>query len=94
MPINTDMTSTASAAETYRTVRRQAWTYLGKGLVFLGVCLFVGQVFETYTLPLYRLVSESSFIAGWVALWRPMELFLYDLPDLRRKMRDESRGRA
>jgi len=24
------------------------------------------------------LVSESLIIGGWVALWRPMEIFLYD----------------
>jgi hypothetical protein len=23
-------------------------------------------------------VSESLIIGGWVALWRPMEIFLYD----------------
>lgn len=92
MPITQDSPSTVgyrSVAEEYRATRRQAWQFLGKGIMFLAVCLAIGQVFEAYELPLRNLVTESSFIAGWVALWRPMELFLYTLPSLRERMKAE-----
>jgi hypothetical protein len=28
--------------------------------------------------PLRRMIEESSLILGWVANWRPLEIFLYD----------------
>jgi hypothetical protein len=28
--------------------------------------------------PLAQVIKESSVIGGWVAMWRPMEIFLYD----------------
>ena len=33
------------------------------------------------------LVSESLIIGGWVALWRPMEIFLYDWWPIRAELR-------
>ena len=49
------------------------------GLAFLVVCLlgaeWVGRVWEgTFA----GIASESLIIAGWVAMWRPLEIFLYD----------------
>jgi hypothetical protein len=36
--------------------------------------------------PFGRLVEESFLILGWVANWRPLEIFLYDwLPLARRR---------
>jgi len=36
--------------------------------------------------PFRRLVEESFLILGWVANWRPLEIFLYDwLPPARRR---------
>ena len=36
--------------------------------------------------PFRRLVEESFLILGWVANWRPLEIFLYDwLPLARRR---------
>jgi hypothetical protein len=34
-----------------------------------------GYLIET---PFKRLVEESFLILGWVANWRPLEIFLYD----------------
>ncbi|MDM0075958.1 hypothetical protein QTH90_16255 [Variovorax sp. J2P1-59] len=59
------------------------------GLVFLAIAFFVGEFIaglfdkERYT----RLVQESLVIGGWVALWRPMEIFLYDWWPIREEMR-------
>jgi hypothetical protein len=33
------------------------------------------------------LISESLWIGGWVAMWRPMEIFLYDWWPLLRRIR-------
>ena len=50
------------------------------GLVFLGVALVVESSIITIAgLPSYgRVLADSLIIGGWVALWRPLEIFLYD----------------
>ncbi len=58
------------------------------GLVFLAACLaasrfLVGAGVGT----LATLARESLAIAGWVAMWRPMEIYLYDWWPLRRRAR-------
>jgi len=50
------------------------------GIAFLAFVIGVG---EYLTLRIDKesygyLVKESLIIAGWVALWRPLEIFLYD----------------
>ncbi|MBD9372375.1 hypothetical protein IB238_07030 [Rhizobium sp. ARZ01] len=50
------------------------------GLSILGLCLVAVQAF-TVLLPstgIVRFVEEGLVIVGWVALWRPLEIFLYD----------------
>jgi len=32
-----------------------------------------------------RILDEGLLIIGWVALWRPLEIFLYDWWPIRRK---------
>jgi hypothetical protein len=55
------------------------------GLAFLAVAIVVGEALagligkESYG----WLVKESLIIGGWVALWRPLEIFLYDWWPLR-----------
>jgi hypothetical protein len=57
------------------------------GIGVLALCLllswFLSQRFEE---PFARVVSESFVIIGWVVIWRPAEIFLYDwLPLVRRR---------
>lgn len=49
------------------------------GLVFLTGCLLLSELLvrKNYG-TLLQLVRESLTIAGWVAMWRPMQIFLYD----------------
>ena len=57
------------------------------GLVVLSACLLLAAVVATKLGegPSSTLVRESSVIFGWVAIWRPAEIFLYDwLPMTRR----------
>ncbi len=55
------------------------------GLAFLALAIAAGETLagliskESYA----WLVKESLVIGGWVALWRPLEIFLYDWWPLR-----------
>lgn len=51
---------------------------LGIGLLFLASMLLLAEFAGRFDGPFAVLVRESLTIAGWVAMWRPMEIFLYD----------------
>jgi hypothetical protein len=50
------------------------------GLVFLAAAIGVGSVLANSLLGRASgaLLRESLLIGGWVAMWRPLEIFLYD----------------
>lgn len=50
------------------------------GLVFLATCIGLGDAIDAFA-PASRLagiVRESLLIGGWVAMWKPIEVFLYE----------------
>lgn len=53
---------------------------LAIGLAVLGLCLLLGQIVAGRLGPgfLGRFIEEGLIIVGWVANWRPIEIFLYD----------------
>jgi len=55
-------------------------TSLVIGVTFLAVSLLLGNVVARFLgeRPVGDIVRESLLIGGWVAMWRPMEVFLYD----------------
>jgi len=58
------------------------------GIAILSACLLLAwQVSLNFgERPISRIVEESSVIFGWVAIWRPAEIFLYGwLPHVRRR---------
>jgi hypothetical protein len=63
-----------------RQVLRQGRTSLAIGLLFLGVCIAVGDLVAGALSGrrLGEILRESLLIGGWVAMWRPLEIFLYD----------------
>jgi hypothetical protein len=72
----------------FRTLMRQGRTSLLIGLVFLAGCLIAiktlaGRSTDTWA----GVLRESLTIAGWVAMWRPMQIYLYDWWPLRRRLR-------
>ena len=73
----------------FRQLLRRGQTALLIGLVFLVSCLLLGAS-AAKMLPgtLGGLLHEGLTIVGWVAMWRPLEIFLYDWWPLR----DEWRG--
>jgi hypothetical protein len=72
----------------FRRLMRRGRASLLIGLVFLATCLattklLLGDLQGTWA----GILRESLTIAGWVAMWRPMEIYLYDWWPLRRKSR-------
>lgn len=69
--------------ELFRIGRRS----LGIGVSILIVCLLSAHLAaaDLAESPFRRLVEESFLILGWVANWRPLEIFLYDWLPLARK---------
>jgi hypothetical protein len=52
---------------------------LGVGLIFLVSCLLLGQlVANSGFAEVANIVKEGLTICGWVAMWRPLEIYLYD----------------
>jgi hypothetical protein len=65
---------------------RRAFVNLGIGLLFLAACLTLRRTL--LAAGSHDLLAEGLLIIGWVALWRPVEMFLYDWwPLLRRRRR-------
>lgn len=55
------------------------------GLAFLAICLSARELLLAKAQPSDAIVSEGLLILGWVAMWKPVEIFLYDWwPDLDR----------
>ena len=74
----------------FRRLMSRGRTSLLIGLAFLGVCVGIGNALPgDEALPM--LVRESLLIGGWVAMWRPLEIFLYDWWEVRDQKRDFER---
>ena len=49
------------------------------GLIFLAVCITVSRLIGSVgPQSIFAIIQESLFIVGWVAMWRPLEIFLYE----------------
>lgn len=56
------------------------------GLAFLAICLTVRELLMASVQRGDAILSEGLLILGWVAMWKPVEIFLYDWwPDLDRR---------
>lgn len=66
----------------------QGRTSLLIGLAFLSVCLVISRLLFAREAGTWASVGrESLTIAGWVAMWRPMQIYLYDWWPIRRRTR-------
>ena len=72
-----------------RQVLRVGRTSLAIGIVFLAASLGLGGMAERMigAERIGALVRESFLIGGWVAMWRPIETFLYDWWPIRAEAR-------
>ena len=61
---------------------------LSVGLTFLFVCVLIRQLAYSFgSGAISEIVAEGMLIAGWVAMWRPLEIFLYEWWPIRRRTR-------
>jgi len=68
-----------------RELLREGWINLAIGLSFLASCLLAARyLLQLGSGALVAITHESLIIGGWVAMWRPMQIFLYDRWPLRR----------
>lgn len=67
---------------------RVGWRSLVIGLVVLALCFAAIQYMSLAAsqTTLGRLTEQSLLILGWVANWRPLEIFLYDWWPIRRHL--------
>lgn len=72
-----------------RELFRIGWRHLGVGLFVLLTCLSLSQLVHSLTdvQPLARIIEESLIIVGWVANWKPIEIFLYEWWPIKRRIR-------
>lgn len=72
-----------------RRLLQQGRTSLLVGLAFLAACMAARGVLKSFSEQLgwMVVVEEGLLIIGWVAMWRPIEILLYDWWPLRRRRR-------
>lgn len=67
------------------------WRALFLGVSALAICLFVGSLlaarFAASDHAGLRVLDEGLLILGWVALWRPLEILLFDRFEMRASMK-------
>ncbi len=71
-------------------------TSLVIGISFLALCLHGADLLSAFTTNTFlRLLKESLLIGGWVAMWRPLQIILYDWwPVVRRRRIYRNLGHA
>lgn len=76
------------AKRSLRVMLREGRTSLLIGLGFLSLCLLGADLLSAFSGTTFlNVLRESLFIGGWVAMWRPLQTFLYEWWPLARKMR-------
>ncbi|HWT16514.1 MAG TPA: hypothetical protein VN581_12070 [Patescibacteria group bacterium] len=67
------------------------WRALGVGLALLAGCVLLGTLisaqFGDSAHAGLRIIDEGLLILGWVALWRPLDILLFDRFELRAGLR-------
>ena len=72
----------------FRRLMEQGQTSLAIGLLFMAGCFALGRIVLANTAgPWAGFLRESLTIAGWVAMWRPMQIYLHDWWPVRRRGR-------
>jgi len=71
-----------------RALLRTGLLSLAIGGGFLMLCIGLRRiVVATWTSAAAEIVAEGLLISGWVAMWRPIQIFLYDWWPIRRSAR-------
>jgi uncharacterized protein YjlB len=66
--------------EEFRALMREGRIALGIGVSFLIVCVTAGNALAglLHDATWADIARETLSIGGWVAMWRPMQIYLYD----------------
>jgi len=68
-----------ASARRIRFQLREGRFALAIGLAFLAICIMLRQLAASITpAPVQQVFQEGLLILGWVAMWRPLQIFLYD----------------
>ena len=67
----------------YLLKRRQGRQNLTKGILLFFVLFSFAYFFNEMNSKFMTLVSETLTIAVWVAFWKPLETYIFDLPKLK-----------
>lgn len=73
-----------------RSLRKEGYATLWRGLVFLALCLLGSRIMGVVDFApgfVERFIDEGLVIAGWVALWYPLDVLLYQRWPLTRERR-------
>jgi len=71
-----------------RLLFREGRIALLTGLAFLFCCVLLREIaFSFGHNAVTEIVAEGMVIIGWVAMWRPLEIFLYDWVPVRNRFR-------
>jgi hypothetical protein len=85
-------TRAAMKEREFRLLMRRGRASLAVGLLFLAVCLSVENlVLGLVQSPFAVIVATGFTIVGWVAMWRPLEIYLYDWWPVREERRNFER---
>lgn len=71
-------------------LRQEGYATLWRGLVFLALCLLGSRAMDAVDFApgfVERFIDEGLVIAGWVALWYPLDVLLYQRWPLARERR-------
>ncbi len=60
-----------------RRLMREGWISLLIGLTFLAACVITAQMIARRIPQWQELTKEGLTILGWVAMWHPLEIYLY-----------------
>lgn len=72
----------------FRLLVRDGRIALSIGIIFLFVCILIRQIAYSFgSGTVSEIIAEGMLIAGWVAMWRPLEILLYDWWPIRRRTR-------
>jgi hypothetical protein len=77
----------------FRLMLREGRRSLWIGLLVLAACMLIADMASASGWRTVRVLGEGLVIGGWVAMWRPIEILLYDWWPLRREVADRERLR-
>lgn len=61
----------------FRRLMREGWISLLIGLAFLAICVIAAQTLAPRVGGWGAVIHEGFIIIGWVAMWRPLDIYLY-----------------